>query len=209
MDETLYLELCEQVMQYARMNHDNFIDEAYDYFWEEDDPTEMIGGIALELGFMNFEDWFICDYAPKEGTPIIDRFIEDFKPDEKSLAMLKAMRDSGLRLYETANVGGKMVFKDVLLGGEYAPTNSALPPLNEGDVFAARLIGSGQDKMMSRAIYLFTKDLKDKVIELVNSQHKRYQRKSAGASMQEFLDSETYLFNMIWASLIEIPKKDQ
>ena len=44
--------LYADVMEYARGEHVKLIDDAYEYFWEEDDPTELMGGQALELALL-------------------------------------------------------------------------------------------------------------------------------------------------------------
>ena len=37
------------LMEYIREHHKKEIDEAYDFFWEEEDPDELLGGTALVI----------------------------------------------------------------------------------------------------------------------------------------------------------------
>ena len=61
-EESLKTDLVCSIIQFVRENHAETIDKAYKYFWDDQTPEEFMGGTALSLGFMNFEDWLIFDY---------------------------------------------------------------------------------------------------------------------------------------------------
>lgn len=199
MDKDIRGELFQSVIDYARANHASLIDEAYEYFWEEDDPQEMLGGTALTLAFINFEDWFVCDYRNKDGDSIIDLYIgasEDL-PDEDMRA-LEAMRDSHISLYEVASTNGGVMLKDILLGEEFPTKDESLSALNTGDLFASRFVETGGGRMMSRCVYPFTQGARDRLLELIGSNVERYRKKNPEGTMRDFVKDESYIFNLIW-----------
>ncbi len=66
-------ELFQSVVTFARTKQADLIDKAYEFFWEEEDPQDSFGGTALSLGFINFEDWLVCDYRTEDGNSLIDQ----------------------------------------------------------------------------------------------------------------------------------------
>ncbi|MEJ2191428.1 MAG: hypothetical protein P8Y39_03640 [Nitrospirota bacterium] len=166
MRETILNQAYNSVVAFVRAKHVEEIDEAYDYFWEEEDPADFLGGRPLELGFMNFEDWLVCDYRPGEAKGFIDRFIEDSRPDKEMAAVLEGLRT--------------------------------------GSVFATRLIDVEGEKAMGRCVYPFA-DRKALVLDSLEGQFRRYQKhKNPGSSMADFLADETYAFNTIWVSCLNL-----
>ena len=78
--------LLQSIIHYVRDNHASDIDKAYSYFWDDAQPDEFLGGTALELGFVNFEDWLLFDYKVNEKKQtFIDIYAgksADLKPEE-------------------------------------------------------------------------------------------------------------------------------
>ncbi len=193
-------ELFQSVIDFARARHAELIDKAYEYFWEEDDPEDFFGGTALGLAFINFEDWFVCDYRTAEGDSIIDLYIgskEDL-PDE-DLKALEAMRDSYISIYEVASSDGEVTLKDLLLGEEFTSPNESLRSLNKGDIFASRFVRIDGEHVMSRCVYPYTRNAKDRLLEYADTNFKRFtNRKKQDGTMRDFVKEESYIFNLLW-----------
>ena len=199
MDKDIRGGLFQSVIDYARANHADTIDEAYEYFWEEDDPQELLGGTALTLGFINFEDWFVCDYRNKDGDSIIDLYVgaSDELPDE-DIRALEAMRDSYISLYEVVSTDGEVVIKDILLGEEFPTKSESLSALSPGDLFASRFVEVDGERIMSRCVYPFTQGARDRLLDFVDQNFKRYGKKNPGGAMRDFVKDESYIFNLLW-----------
>lgn len=194
----------QSVIDYARSNHADEIDRAYEYFWEEDSPEEFIGGTALSLAFVNFEDWLVCDWRDKEKGSLIDRHIKDSNPESETKAILDTMKESVICLYEVDTPGEVVILKDIFLGKEIKTRDHILRTLKKGDMFAARFIDIDGDFIMGRGVYPFAQPLKESILQSVDKQYARYvKNKNPGGSKKLFLKDEAYLFNMIWFSNID------
>ena len=199
------------VMEYARTELPKLIDDAYEYFWEEEDPTEIVGGQALELALLNFEDWFVCDYRHGDyATSIVDIYINAKDPDETVKAVLTKLRDSHLSMYEVTRQGNPIGLKDIALNeDEFELDDSQLESLEPGYVFATRFIEVDGKQIMGTGVYPFGKEMKDPIIYLIEAQFKRYTKnKNTEGTMKDFLKDEPYAFNMTWVSCLYRPKKD-
>lgn len=204
MKEDIRAGIFQSVVDYARENHAEEIDRAYEYFFEEDSPEDLLSGNALSLAFVNFEDWLVCDWRDGDSRPLIDRYINDKEPDAKTRAILETMRDSVICLYETASPGEEVTLKDMFLGEETRSRDTALGSLKEGDMFAARFIAVDGDYIMGRGVYPFTQGLKDSILQSIDKQFARYiKNKNPDGSKRRFLKDESYLFNMIWFSHLD------
>jgi hypothetical protein len=193
-------EVFNKVIQYIRTKHAGEIDTAYEFFWEEEDPQDILSSNALELGFLNFEDWLVCDYHPKEGTGFIDRYIQDEKPDEETMKLLGSLKDSFISLYEVLSVEGSVQLKDLVRNTELTLQEEGLSSLTPGKLFATRLLSIDDEPFMGRCVYPFG-DRKDPVLQALQSQYERYTKHvDSGADMEAFLRSETYVVNTIWVS---------
>jgi hypothetical protein len=194
-------EAFNKVIHYIRTKHAAEIDTAYDFFWEEEDPQDILSSTALELGFLNFEDWLICDYRPKDGTGFIDRYIEDEKPDEGTTKVLGSLKDSFISLYEVLSVeGGGVKLRDLVRNTERTLRDEGLSSLTPAKLFAARLLLVDDAPLMGRCVYPFG-DRREPVRQALQSQYERYTKHvDSGANMEAFLRSETYVFNTIWVS---------
>jgi hypothetical protein len=200
--------LVQSIIRYVRDNHKDTIEQAYRYFWDEDDPTEFLSQTALEMGFANFEDWLAIDYrANKERETFIDIFskcTDTLTRDD--LDLLAKLKDSVLSLYEVISVSKdkKVRVKDLLVEGEYDLRDKILSRgLKKGDIFATRLLRLDEKHVMSSCVYPFGSRLKKKVLELIDKQYKRYKKNvNPDGSMKDFLKDYGDLFNIIWVKLI-------
>jgi len=197
-------ELYGSVIEYTRENHPEEIDRAYEHFWEEEDPSEFLLGTALELGFVNFEDWLVCDYRAGDGTGIIDRYIGDRDPSPEAAALLKAMKDSCISLYEVASTDGALRLKDIALGEEVEVEDPRLHGLARGYALAARLIRAGGGPVLGRCIYPFGVERKELASSFLDMQFSRYRKnKNPEADMAAFLREESGVFNMVWVTCLD------
>lgn len=200
--------IMQSVVQFVREHHKDDIEKAYTYFWDEDDPTEILRGTALQLGFTNFEDWLIIDYkATKEKGTFLDIFKKcaDTLTDD-DLSIIERIEESVLSLYEVMSVSKdkKVRVKDLLLGEEHDLRNKILSKgLKKGDIFAARLLLIDGRQVMSGSVYPFSAGLKKKVLELLDKQFKRYRKNvNPDGTIKAFLKDHGDLFNIIWIKCI-------
>jgi hypothetical protein len=193
-------ELFQSVINFARVNHSDLIDKAYEDFWEEDDPEDFLGGTALSLGFINFEDWLICDYKTEDGKSVIDLFMDASKGlEEKDLRTLEAMKGSYISIYEVVSVVDKVTLKDLLLGEEFTTEQETLKSLNEGDIFATRFISEDGERFMSRCVYPYSNEAKDELLDNFGVILKRYlKNKNPEGRVRDFIKEESYVFNLLW-----------
>ncbi|MDP2168426.1 MAG: hypothetical protein Q8J64_08865 [Thermodesulfovibrionales bacterium] len=204
-------ELLGKVIEYARANCEKEIDDAYDYFWEEEYPEDYLQGIALDVAFINFEDWLICDRQIRDGETIIDLYIrENTGLSGKELAVLREMKESVISLYEVKAASPEPFLSDLLLGAEF-PVKKGLPPegLNKGDVFASRFFKIDGDYVMGKCIYPYGKGMKAKALGQIKKQFDRFMKNEKGLAtgkdlpaglMREFLKKYSDTFNVIWFS---------
>ncbi len=194
-----------EVISHMRVKHPEMIDAAYEFFWEEEYPEEFLSGLPLELGFVNFEDWFICDYKDPKAGFITDFYLEETgqkENAEKAAAML-AVKNSSISLYETKKMlpsSEEAELEDVLLGG----TRLVRVPaggMKEGDLFATRIINLAGSDVMGACLYPFGAAVRAVVLESVKVQFERYRKnKKPDGGLADFLKDESYIFNVIWLS---------
>lgn len=205
MKEQLH-ELYNEIIKYARQNFGEELDDAYDEFWEEEDPTEYFMGTVLDFAFVNFEDWMVCDYRPKEGKGIIDRYIEEKNPVGELKSMLETMRDSVISLYEvTGEDGDSIILMDIPRGKEVTVPLDGLEGLTTGELFAARVIEHDGKKSLGRGIWPFGNQRKDQVMDFFNAHLKRvHKNRDANEDMDTTLKTDSYVFNNIWISCLSL-----
>jgi hypothetical protein len=191
----------QPVLNFLREHHGEAIDRAYEYFWEEEYPEDFLGGTALEIAFINFEDWLVCDYRDPEEGQLMDLYIKEKGPDARTSQALRAMKESVISLYEVASSDGGVLLRDLLLGEEVPLDGQGPGELKAGDVFATRFIEMGGRRVMSRCVYPYSRKVKDRVLGYVEGQFKRYRKtKAPEGTMTEFLKDEGYIFNTIWVN---------
>jgi len=198
--ETLF----QSVIDYIRKNHDKEIDEAYDYFWEEEDPEESIGGTALAMGFHNFEDWMVCDYINKESQKsFIDHYIDSKNPSEDEAKSLKAMKDSYVSIYEVKSTNDSVTLQNIATEKDITINDDRLKSLAMGDMFGARILDLADGPFLTKAIYPFGNKFKEHVMKHLDAMYNRYAKHCEGkACMEDFLRQETYTINTVWVTCL-------
>lgn len=193
--------IIQDVIAYVRARHAKEIEAAYEHFWEEDSPEEFLQGTALDVGFMNFEDWLIFDYAGPGGETFVERYLKDNEVPEEVAKVLGRMGGSLLSLYEVKSPLPEIVLTDLLLGEEIT-LSANLPGLKLGDVFATRVFKlEGGENVMAKCVYPFGHTHKDAALEGVQVQFKRYQKnEQPGGTMREFLGKYSESINTVWMS---------
>ena len=196
-------ELFQSVIEHIRENHEQEINDAYDYFWEEDDPEEFLGGTTLAMGFHNFEDWMVCDYVDKPtGKTFIESYINAKSPSAEDKSALGAMQDSHISLFEIKSVGDTVTLTDICSESEITLADDRLKCLSPGDMFGARILELGDDRIMTNAIYPFGSKYKDAVMKHLEGMYKRYEKHYDDPTMQKFLRQETYTINTVWVTCL-------
>lgn len=210
-EESLKTDLICSIIQFAREKHPETIDKAYKYFWDDNSPDEFMGGTALSLGFLNFEDWLIFDHKIDDKETFIDIYIKNSALKANEASLLNSMKGSVISLYEVTSVSKdkRIVLKDLLLDTEYILRDKALTRgLSKGDIFATRLLTLDGKTCMSGCVYPYAAEHKKTVLTYVDKQFKRYVRnvKSDG-TMTDFLKDYGDVLNVIWMNLIMNPSK--
>lgn len=207
-EEEIKSRLFQSIIHYVRMNHAKDIDKAYEYFWEEQQPDEIMSGTALELGFHNFEDWLLFDYKTNEEK---ESFIDIYMKDNRELkaeerAVLEKIKDALLSLYEVMSVSKdkRVLIKDLLIGGEFSLRDRNLTRgLKKGDIFATRLLTLDGNTVMSGCVYPYSTDRKKSVLNNIDKQFKRYVRNvNPEGAMKDYLRDYGDIFNLIWLHFI-------
>ena len=214
-EEDINTRLFQSIIQYVRLNHAEAIDKAYEYFWDEQHPDEVMSGTALELGFHNFEDWLLFNYpANEEKESFIDVYMKqngDLKEEERTV--LEKIKGSLLSLYEVAAVSKdkRVLLKDLLMGGEFSLRDKDLTRgLKKGDIFATRLLTLDGNTLMSGCVYPFSADGKKSVLSKIDKQFKRYIRNvNPDGAMKDYLKEYGDVFNLIWMNFILDPEVEQ
>ncbi len=197
--------LYNEVIVHMRQKHPELIDAAYDYFWEDEYPEDFLSGLPLELGFVNFEDWFICDYNTPETGFVTDLYLKETgqEEDKEKSAALGALKRSFISLYDVKSAGGGAELEDALLGSACSLKSVPLDGLEAGGLFATRIISLAGRHVMGACIYPFGGDpsVRQSVFDSIDSQFARYKKnKNPGGALEEFLKQESYIFNVIWTS---------
>lgn len=191
--ETLF----QSLLEFAREGFGEEIDRAYEYFWEEEYPEDFLSGTSLDLAFINFEDWLICDHKTAEGKTLIDIYIEGQGSEtpltDVTLRALQAMRESVISVYEVED----SKLKDLISGDVISP--NPISDLKAGDIFGARFFRLNGESVMARCVYPFTQKVKGAIFAYIEKQFNRYKKhKNPDGTMRDFLKEEAYNINTIW-----------
>lgn len=206
--------LLQSIILFVRENHAADIDKAYAYFWDEAQPDEFLSGTALELGFVNFEDWLLFDYkVNKENQTFLDKYVAghaDMKADEK--AVIDKIKGSNLSFYEVTSVAKdkRVLLKDLLLGNEVSLRDKYLTRgLQKGDLFATRILELDGNQIMSGCVYPYNSRHKKNVLAAVDKQFGRYKRNvNTAGTMQDYLKDYGDVFNLIWMKFLTEPPEE-
>jgi len=210
-EESVKAKLFQSIIGYVRENHAETIDKAYEFFWDGNQPDEFLGGVALELGFINFEDWLVFDYKVSgDNQTFIDMYMNTVQGlKEEEISLLQKIKGSVLSLFEVASVAKdkRIRLKDLLLGNEYSLKDRTLTKgLKEGDIFASRLLVLDGSPCMSGCAYPFSASMKKRVLERINVEFGRYVRNvTKEGKMRDYLKNYGDIFNLIWMDFILNP----
>lgn len=196
-----------RAMDYVRAGFPQEVEDAYDQYWEEDDPEDFLSGMPLELGFLNYEDWLICDYAPTDGKCMIDRYIAEKGPSAEDIKTLNALKDSFVSIYEViANDSGATMLKDVVREDSpvYDIEDERFSALPVGECFGARLLQIDGKWHVGRSLYPFGKARKEQALEYFGIMLKRFRKFNQDASVEDFLRAESYTVNIVWLSCLNM-----
>ena len=200
--------LFQSIIEYVRADNADVIDKAYEYFWDEQHPDEIMSGTALELGFHNFEDWLLFDYRANEAK---ETFIDIYLKHHNELtseerAVLDKIKGSPLSLYEVVSVSKdkRVLIKDLLMGQEFSLRDKNLTNgLKKGDIFATRLLPLDGNTVMSGCVYPFSSEQKKSLLNSVDKQFKRYLKNvDPEGQMKDYLKEYGDVFNLLWLHLI-------
>jgi hypothetical protein len=214
-EEDIRTRLFQSIIHYVRTNHEEAIDKAYEYFWDEQHPDEIMSGTALALGFHNFEDWLLFDYRANEAK---ETFIDIYARSNKELTdeereVLDKIKNSLISLYEVASVSKdkRVLLKDLLLGGDSSLRDKNLTRgLKKGDIFATRLLSLDGNTVMSGCVYPYSADRKKAVLDSIDKQFKRYMKNvNPEGEMKDFLKEYGDIFNLLWLNFIVGPAVKQ
>ncbi|MBI4823003.1 MAG: hypothetical protein HY805_02080 [Nitrospirae bacterium] len=200
--------LYRAVIEYARKNHADEIDKAYEYFFEEEYPEDFLEGIALDIAFINFEDYLICDWKTETHKTLIDLYInENKKLDDRELKVLNEIKDSVISLYEVSSTTPHITLKDLILDTEFNLKDKTTR-FSGGDIFAGRFFKINRGYSMSRCVYPYGGKMKKTVLEYFNKQFNRYiKNENPDGTKKDFLKFHSDVFNTIWVSELYSQRK--
>lgn len=210
-EEAIKTRLLQSIINYVRENYKAEIDKAYEYFWDDNQPDEFLSGTALELGFINFEDWLVFDYKVKGNK---ETFIDLYVKNGNSLSgeernIIGKIQNSFLSLYEVKAVSKdrRVLLNDLLVGHEVSLRNKTLTRgLNKGDIFASRFLPLDQKDVMSGCVYPYSQAQKKRVLGYINTQYARYKRNvNPAGTLRDYLKDYGDVFNIIWMNFILDP----
>ncbi len=170
------------INSFIHEHYQEYIQEAFEYFWEEERPEEFLQGILLDIGEINFEDWLTIDYRTPYGESFLDLYREFSEVSKEESVILDALKKSRISLYKVeSNSEEGIVIKDLITQERYKIKSDALNSLNlsvekikVGELFATRLIKLNGEIIMGRCVYPFRASLKDEVLRYIDMQFKRY-----------------------------------
>ncbi len=210
-EENIKTCLFQSIIQYVRQNYKDTIDKAYEYFWDENYPEEFLDGTALEIGFINFEDWLVLDYKINDDKEsFIDLYVKNNNSlKDEELDVIEKIKDSVLSLYEVLSVSKdeRVLLKDLLNGGEFSLRGRSLTTgLRKGDIFATRLLNLDKKYVMSGCVYPYTQSQKKAVLDYVDKQYRRFRKNvDPQGTMEKYLKGYGDIFNIIWTNFILNP----
>jgi len=203
--------ILNKINSFIYEHYQEYIQEAFEYFWEEERPEEFLQGILLDIGEINFEDWLTIDYRTPYGESFLDLYREFSEVSEEESIILDALKESRISLYEVeSNSEEGIVIKDLIAQERYKIKSDALNSLNlsvekikVGELFATRLIKLNGEIIMGRCVYPFRASLKDEVLRYIEMQYKRYlKNENPSGNIESFLKDASSIFNTIWVTTL-------
>jgi len=203
--------ILNKINSFIYKHYQEYIQEAFEYFWEEEKPEEFLQGILLDIGEINFEDWLTIDYRTPYGESFLDLYREFSEVSEEESIILDALKESRISLYEVeSNSEEGIVIKDLIAQERYKIKSDALNSLNlsvekikVGELFATRLIKLNGEIIMGRCVYPFRASLKDEVLRYIEMQYKRYlKNENPSGNIESFLKEVPSILNTIWVTTL-------
>jgi len=212
-EESIKQRLIQEILAFAKRRFGDYIDDAYDYFWDEFDPERNLSDELFRFSDINFWEWLVHDWIPDEedGKTLIGHFKENNKRlTMEELRVLDIMNNAVISLYEVQNVFFEkgLLLKDLLIGGEYdVMEKMATRSARKWDIFAGRLLHLDGKYILSGAVYPYPVRQKEGIIKTINKWFKEYKKDYPDGTMDDFLKSEGDMFNFFWYSPAINPPK--
>lgn len=204
MQEELY-RILNEISEFIYEHYHEDIQEAFEYFWEEERPEDILHGTMLDIGELNFDDWLTIDYKNPYGEGFIELYEKYSDLSEEQKNILSAIKDSRISLYEVEDVEeGNIRVRDLLRNTSLYPEwQRPLSQLKVGDLFATRFIKLNGKNFMGKCIYPFHRSLKEEVLKYIDMQYKRYlKNENPQGDMELFLKEASAVFNTVWLTVM-------
>ncbi len=168
---------------------------------EEDLPIDLENVDPDSEEFLLTFEWFVYDYRESEtGKRIIDLFAETEGPHLPALQrqLLEAWRRQSIDLYEVQGIedGRRYRVLRVVTGQEYIvddpPSAGSLSP---GDLLAVRLLPVADRWYPSTLFRSFSPADLPRLLATLRLSYEDFQKEHPGASWEEFLRENGFLFN--------------
>ncbi|MCX7794152.1 MAG: hypothetical protein N2257_07110 [Thermodesulfovibrionales bacterium] len=203
MQEDIYRVL-NQITDFIYEHYQEDIQDAHELFWEEERPEELLHGMLLDIGELNFDDWLTIDYRNPYGESFIELYEKYSEPDvDKDI--INALKESRISLYEVEGVeDGRIKLRDLLRNTVFYP-DWQLPDsqLKTGDLFATRFIRLNERFFMGKCIYPFHSTLKEEILRYLDMQYNRYlKNENPNGDIESFLKDASSVFNTIWITFV-------
>ncbi len=203
MQEEIY-RILNQISEFIYEHYQEDIQEAFEYFWEEERPEDILQGMLLDMGELNFDDWLTVDYRNPYGEGFLELYEKYSEPPENEKKILAALKESRISLYEVEDVtDGKIRLKDLLRDKGLEIISERLSRLKRGDLFATRFIIINGKIFMGKCIYTFHSFQKDEILKYLDMQFRRYlKNENPQGDIESFLKEASSVFNTVWLTVM-------
>lgn len=206
--------LVREIRKFIAKRFSDDVEDAFNFFWEDFDLGKYLEKGYYEYAEINFHEWLVHDWVPfDDGKTIVDHFIKNnLRLTADELKILNMMNKSVISLYEIQEVFPDKGFmlKDLLMGGEYDVSEKlATQALRKWDIFATRLMILDSKFVMSGCLYPYPLIEKESIINYIKEEFKYFREDYKDAGMDDFLKSDSDIFNFLWCdTIINMPKMD-
>lgn len=210
MQEEIY-RILNQISEFIYEHYQEDIQEAFEYFWEEERPEDILQGMMLDMGELNFDDWLTIDYRNPYGEGFLELYEKYSDLSENEKKVLTALKESRISLYEVEDVSDSSIrLKDLLRDKRLEFMSEKLSRLKKGDIFATRFIIINSKIFMGKCIYPFHSFQKDEVLKYLDMQFKRYlKNENPQGDMELFLKEASSVFNTVWLTVIGDKRRNE
>lgn len=210
MQEEIYRVL-NKISEFIYEHYQEDIQEAFEYFWEEERPEDILQGIMLDMGELNFDDWLTIDYRNPYGEGFLELYEKYSDLSENEKKVLTALKESRISLYEVEDIAlSRIRLKDLLRDKILEIISERLSRLKKGDLFATRFITIDGETFMGKCIYPFQSFHKDDVLKYLDMQYKRYlKNENPQGDMELFLKEASSVFNTVWLTVMGDKRRNE